>query len=199
MSTLTVGTYTLAPAGSVDASDSVGKRQSSDKQEEPKTKQTAKGDTLTAVTIEFSSAAQLYGKLENLADNDPDRFRKVTSAMAESLRDVAQRSSGTEAKAIKNLAAEFEEASRTGKANPLAPAAAPNKFNNPYAGYSFGYSSGLPSVMAQAVGKTQPSDQGLNMSSSDWNNLTELAGLFQLLSMKVSTPSPEQIYQSTYW
>jgi hypothetical protein len=106
----------------------------------------------TAVTVDFSPAAVLYGKLQNLADTDPQRFKKVMGDMASALKDEARHSSGSDARVISNLAAEYAKAAKTGSADPIAPQSLPGAFGNPYSSVSSDYGNPISPLLAQSGG-----------------------------------------------
>ena len=178
MSTLSIGKYTMTP---VSAADSVrprgGATDGLDGMDDP-----AGSGSYTAVTVEFSPAAQLYGKLDHLARTDPARFKKVMGDMAGGLREVAGESTGADARAIGSLANEFGEAARTGKASPLAPSSLPASFSSPYGATDLDAGG---DILAQAVTRHAPGGSYLD-DESDTTNLGQLGAMFQDLLTKIS-------------
>ncbi|MDR3710213.1 MAG: hypothetical protein P4L33_18105 [Capsulimonadaceae bacterium] len=176
MSTLSIGRYTMSP---VAGADSVKPKDGASTDGLDGADSPAESKSYTAVTIEFSPAAQLYGKLDHLSQTDPAKFKKVMGEMADGLRDVADQSSGADGRAINNLANEFGEAARTGKARPLAPSSLPASFNSPYGSGNVDDSS---DILAQATGTSS----SYRNDESDSTNLAQLGGLFHDLMAKIS-------------
>lgn len=180
MSTLSIGRYTIAPSASTASPGLTDSDASSNSLDGPDNTPAESGKW-TAVTIEFSPAAQFYGKLQHLADSDPRKFKKVMGEMAAGLQDVARQSTGTDARAIANLSSEFAEASRTGSADPLAPSSLPAGLSNPYGALSAGSAGSLPTIMSQAV---SPSDGNVD-AGDDAQDLMQLGALFRDLTAQI--------------
>lgn len=72
-------------------------------------------DAQTSSTANFSQAASLMSNLSKLETQAPETFKTVTAGIAENLRDLAGASSDTAtAYTLKNLAAQFSNASLAG-------------------------------------------------------------------------------------
>jgi hypothetical protein len=78
-------------------------------------------DAYTSVTIAFSPAALIYGKLQNLSESDPSQFKKVTAEVANALKDAAKDAGSSDSKQYKELSKEFSAAAKSGKMSSLSP------------------------------------------------------------------------------
>ena len=70
-------------------------------------------------TADLSKPAQLFGKLQGLADSDPDRFNQVTAAFAAKLSKLAHKTGEAEGQRLSTLAGKFQAASQTGNVSSL--------------------------------------------------------------------------------
>ena len=78
-------------------------------------------DATTGVTVQMSKPAQLFSQLSDLASSDPDKFKQVTTDIAQKLKDAAGSQDGKRADFLNQLADKFSAASQSGSATDLAP------------------------------------------------------------------------------
>jgi hypothetical protein len=62
-----------------------------------------------------SSFANLMSELQQLQQNDPTKFKAVMADIASTLKADAQNATGSQASALNNLAAKFDQAAQTGQ------------------------------------------------------------------------------------
>jgi hypothetical protein len=69
----------------------------------------------------ISSFANLMSELQQLQQNDPTKFKAVMADIASTLKTDAQNATGSQASALNNLAAKFDQAAQTGQMPNLQP------------------------------------------------------------------------------
>ena len=69
----------------------------------------------------ISSFANLMSELQQLQHNDPTKFKAVMADIASTLKTDAQNATGSQASALNNLAAKFDQAAQTGQMPNLQP------------------------------------------------------------------------------
>ena len=69
----------------------------------------------------ISSFANLMSELQQLQQNDPTKFKAVMADIASTLKTDAQNATGSQASALNNLAAKFDQASQSGQMPNLQP------------------------------------------------------------------------------
>jgi hypothetical protein len=73
----------------------------------------------------ISSFATLMSELQQLQQNDPTKFKAVMADIASTLKTDAQNATGSQASALNNLAAKFDQAAQTGQMPNLQPQGQP--------------------------------------------------------------------------
>ena len=82
----------------------------------------ADGNSVIAgVTVDISKPGQLMGELTSLAQTDPDKFKTVTTQIAQQLKDAASSQSDSAAGVLNKIADRFGAASQSGNASDLTP------------------------------------------------------------------------------
>jgi len=69
----------------------------------------------------ISSLASLMSELQQLQQSDPTKFKAVMADVASTLKTDAQNATGSQASALNNLAAKFDQASQSGQMPNLQP------------------------------------------------------------------------------
>jgi hypothetical protein len=72
-----------------------------------------------------SSFANLMSELQQLQQSDPTKFKAVMADIASTLKTDAQNATGSQASALNNLAARFDQAAQTGQMPNLQPQGQP--------------------------------------------------------------------------
>jgi hypothetical protein len=177
MNILSIGQYPIAPTPGSDLTSGISDRTAPDRQGYTAGSAPAAEESYTAVTFQFSPAAVIYGRLQNLSETDPGKFKKVTGEMSDALKDEANNSKGAQAKAYSQLSREFAAASRTGKMTALTPADIATAINIPGA-ESSGNDGTLPTAVAQVIihSITVPADDSNTEAQTDPDRL---AGMFR--------------------
>jgi len=91
------------------------------------TTQTNQTDGASPLTCPDASSSQVSGpakwmsELQDLAKSDPDKFKQVTSEIADKLRQEASSATGNQATFLGKLADKFEQASQSGDMSSLQP------------------------------------------------------------------------------
>ena len=102
---------------------------------------TAIPDSDDAVSVSMSKRAQLFSSLDSLASSDPEKFKAVTSKIADQLRQAAANETGGGADAMNKLADRFSAASQSGQTADLAPPAA-HAHHGHHGGHHHAHASG---------------------------------------------------------
>ena len=74
-----------------------------------------------ASSSQVSGPGRWMSELQNLEKSDPDKFKQVTSEIAEKLRREASGATGTQATFLNKLADRFDQASQSGDMSSLQP------------------------------------------------------------------------------
>ena len=107
-----------------------------------------------AASATFSKPAELFNKLQQLQQQDPDKLKEVASSIADSLRSAA---SGSSDGFLSKLADSFDQVAKTGDLSALQPksggAAAGVSGHHGHHGHGHhgGGSGGVASVLANAL------------------------------------------------
>ncbi|HUJ27507.1 MAG TPA: hypothetical protein VLW85_15890, partial [Myxococcales bacterium] len=64
---------------------------------------------------QLSPLAQAFSELRQLQSSDPEKFKQVTAAIADKLKEAASQASGPQAQALSKMADQFAQASQTGQ------------------------------------------------------------------------------------
>ena len=76
-----------------------------------------------ASTPQVSGPGKWMSELQSLANSDPDKFKQVTSEIAQKLRQDASSATGNQAAFLDKLADKFDQASQAGSMSALQPPA----------------------------------------------------------------------------
>jgi hypothetical protein len=79
------------------------------------------GSSATTDSAQLSPMASLLNQLQQLQQNDPDKFKSVMSSIADTLRTDAQSATGPKAERLNALADKFGQAAQTGQMPDLQP------------------------------------------------------------------------------
>jgi hypothetical protein len=74
-----------------------------------------------AASAEISKPGELFSKLQQLLQKDPEKFKEVVGEVAHSLRDAAQKATGRGAEFLNRLADRLDQTAQTGDLSALAP------------------------------------------------------------------------------
>lgn len=122
------------------------------------------GTTAASPTdVSISKPAEMMMKLQELAKSNPERFKEVTGAIASKLEASAAEQPGTAGEKLKEMAAQFAEALRSGDARGLTPAQEPEPLatGSSARGALQAYAQNGP-----AAGAHDPAKQALNFAFS---------------------------------
>jgi hypothetical protein len=71
--------------------------------------------------VDLSQAAQIFKKLQDLSQSNPNQFKQLTAKIATDLQSEAQKATGSAQTFLSNLASQFNSASQTGSTSSLQP------------------------------------------------------------------------------
>ncbi|MEN6357097.1 MAG: hypothetical protein ABFD83_08450 [Armatimonadota bacterium] len=72
-------------------------------------------------SADFSKAGELFSKLQQLQETDPDKFKEICANIAEQLSEAAENEDGSSDGMLTDLASKFKDASETGDMSSLQP------------------------------------------------------------------------------
>lgn len=112
----------------------------------------------TTDQAKFSDFGKLMAKLQDLSVNDPEKFKKVTSEIAEKLKDAAGSATGQDKEFLEKMAENFTKASESGNVDDIMPQQL-SQSKNQAATYgkessgrnSFGPPQGPPPTQSEAI------------------------------------------------
>jgi hypothetical protein len=87
--------------------------------------------TQAAATLDVSPMGQMMSRLDSLSTSDPEKFKEVTSEIADKLTEAASSATGRDAEFLKGLASQFATASETGDVSALQPPERPQHGHGP--------------------------------------------------------------------
>jgi hypothetical protein len=83
-----------------------------------------------AAQASISKPGELFGKLQQLEQQDPDKFKQIVGSIADNLRSAAQQAGGQGSSFLDKLADRFDQAAQTGDLSSLQPQQSPEQQQN---------------------------------------------------------------------
>jgi hypothetical protein len=74
-----------------------------------------------AASAEISKPGELFSKLQQLAQQDPDKFKQIAGSIADNLRTAAQQAGGNGSSFLNKLADRFDQAAQSGDLSSFQP------------------------------------------------------------------------------
>lgn len=120
-------------------------------------------------SLDISGPAEMFSKLQELAESDPEKLKEVCSDIAEKLKNAAENQTGKDAEMLTDLAKKFQSVADGGDVSQLTPSKPPPPAGGPQ-GMINQYSkeeddTTLELLESQSSGRSKNSDIAALMSS----------------------------------
>jgi hypothetical protein len=138
----------------------------------PSTAATSAGLAPPRPPTQFSGPGQLFGRLQQLAEQDPAKFKAVAQSISDQLRAAAKQGSGKGADFENQLADRFAAAAQAGDLSALQPKGPPGGGGAEHAHHHHGHhggggaGSGISAIFASALQEVNQALEGGQSSAS---------------------------------